>query len=96
MKPGPATSADKTSGCFASRFDRASASTFGAMPAALATTMAALVVTSPWEASRGGSAVTREISRPGVQFTAAIMAERSVPYDRLKVSKKVHFIILSY
>ena len=78
MKPGPATSADKTSGCFASRLQRTSASTFGAMPAALATTMAALVVTSPWEASRGGSAVTREISRPGFSSPAAIMAESSV------------------
>ena len=58
MNPGPAISTEVTGGSASSFGLIASASARGFVPAALASTIAALVARSPCDGSRGGSTVT--------------------------------------
>ena len=76
MKPGPATSAETTSGSWAN----APAIKLGQRArialASLASTIAAFVARSPWEASRGGSTTTLRRVETGRQRALASAAGR--------------------
>ena len=74
MKPGPATSALATPSAAARIAARPSAMFRGLRPAGLANTMAALVVRSPWVASRGNSTPMRSKSSPAGRSPATTMA----------------------
>src|SRR5262249_45378108 len=71
---GPATEPSTTSGLAFRRASKGSAMSRGFLPAALASTMAALVAMSPCAASRGGSAVMAEKSSADGSSPAACMA----------------------
>src|SRR3546814_1615128 len=73
MKPGPAMLASITSGSAPSSATSNSASERGLVPAGLASTIAALVATSPCAGSRGGS---------------TLMARRSSPSGRLPLATR--------
>ena len=75
MKPGPATSTLSISSSARSLAAICSARSRGFALASFASTIAALVAMSPWEASRGGSTTTRDRSAFGHPPSAASAAQ---------------------
>ena len=89
MKPGPATSAAIDIGSRASRARSSSASARGALRAAFASTIAALVEMSPCAGSRGGSTAMRSASRPAAA-RPRISASISPAITAMEMREEIH------
>jgi hypothetical protein len=95
MKPGPATSTASTASAERRASASGSAIARGAIPAALASTMAALVARSPWLGSRGGSTPTRVRSSPAGNWPApANSSSFSITISRNDLKKFIYFFNL--
>ncbi len=90
MKPGPATETSATSASSFSLAMMISASARGLVPSGFASTIAALVATSPWLASRGGSTPIRPKSSSDRFSLHDINLFEGVLNSGFEVGEKVH------
>ena len=90
MKPGPATSTADHVGILARARPRSSRPARADLPASFASTIAAFVARSPWEASRGGSTTTFASVEPGGQRALASETVDDRSKTALEIVENVH------